>query len=179
MKLFGAKKEEAAQVKKPDRAGREALEALNKLKEDMQKKPFEEVSEKFFSIVKRFLSDYFHIKHEFTHDEFCGEIKRKRGVDDAVKEHVTSFSEEISEIKYKYDKISAEKLHEIMHDFSELVLFLSDKKKHESVYEQTRRLREYVKFALDKGRSKDQIEQALIEAGWPAVVVERELENLK
>ena len=178
MKLFGAKKE----IKKTDKAGRasrEAFEALNHLKEDMQKKPIGDISEKFFNIVKRFFSDYFSLKYEFTHDEFSRDIKRKRSLEDNVKGQIISFSQYLSDMKYKYGELSNEQIKKAIQDFSKLVLFLSDKKKHEALHEQTRRLTEYVEFALKKGKTKAEIHEALLSAGWPSSVVRRELEKLQ
>lgn len=177
MKLFGAKKE----VRKTDksvRACREAFDALNKLKEDMQK-PVGEVSGKFFNIVKRFFSNYFNVKFEFTHDEFIKELKKKRSVGDNIKDKVTSFSQELSDIKYHGNELTAEQLKKTIQAFNNLVFFLSDRKKHETASEQTRRLTDYVKFALEKGKTKDEIEKALIDAGWPIAVIGRELNHIK
>ncbi|MBW2980868.1 hypothetical protein KY360_05620 [Candidatus Woesearchaeota archaeon] len=178
MKLFEHKKERK-RVNKPERAGREALDALNRLKQDWTKKSPGENSEKFFNIVRKFLSDYFSITYEFTPDEFSRDIKRKRGVEDKIKERVVSFSQELSDMKYKYKDLSEEQIEKAIDDFKSIVSFLMDKKKHETVHEQMRRLTDYVRFALEKGKTKVEIEQALIDAGWPVSVVKRELEKVK
>lgn len=177
MELFRRKKE-LKKVDKSERAGKEAFDALNNLKEDMPKKPIKEVSEEFFDIVKKFFSNYFNMKYEFTHDEFSRDLKRKRSVGDKIKDIVASFSNELADMKYKYEELTLEQLKKAIEDFSGIVTFLVDKKKHESVYEQTRRLTDYVRFALQKGKSKAEIEKALIAAGWPSSVVKRELEKI-
>ena len=151
MKLFKAKKV-VKKSSKAGRASRDAFDALSKLKAEAKEKSPEELSDKFFNIVKRFFSDYFSLKYEFTHDEFCRDIKRKRKLEDNIKQRIVSFSQNLSDMKYKYSELTNEHIKKAIQDFSSLVLFLSDKKKHEAMHEQTRRLTEFIKFALQKGK---------------------------
>jgi gas vesicle protein len=178
MKLFRRKK----QVKKEEKAksyGKEALDALANLSKELSKDTVKQSSEKFYNIVKRFFSEYFSMRYEFTHDELEKDLKKKRKVDDKVKEQVLAFSNELSDMKYKSKDISVDQIEDSIKDFTGIVSALVDKRKAEPVQEQVRRLKGFVKFALEKGKSKEQIEEALLNAGWPESVIKRELEKIE
>jgi hypothetical protein len=178
MKLFKRKKE----VKKADKtksAGKEAMDALNKLNKELSKDTIKQASERFYNIVKRFFSEYFSMRYEFTHDELERDLKRKRKVDDKTKERVLAFSRDLSDIKYRYKDVSIDQVKDTIRDFTGIVSVLVDRRKSEPVEEQVRRLKGFVKFALEKGKTKEQIEEALLNAGWPDSVVKREMEKIE
>jgi hypothetical protein len=178
MELFKRKK----QIKKVDKtksAGKEAHDALNTLSKGLSKDTIKQASEKFFNIVKKFFSEYFSIRYEFTHDELERDMQRKRKVDDHAKERILSFASELSDIKYKSKDVDIVQIKDSIKEFTGIVSLLVDKKKSEPIQEQMRRLKGFVKFAMEKGKSKGQIEQALLNAGWPESIVKRELEKIK
>lgn len=177
MALFKAKKI-IRKASKSEKAGKEAFDALNQLKKDMQNKPVEELSESLFKIIKKFFSDYFSISYELTPDEFVDDIKKKKRIEEKTKEEIISFSEQLSDIKYKHETLDKSQVEDLVKEFSRIVALLVDKKKNDTVYEQTRRLTEFVRFAIEKGKTKAEIEQSLIEAGWPSSIVKRELDRI-
>lgn len=178
MKLF-KEKSVLKRTTRSEKAGKEAFNALDRLNTDLQQKSVEDVSDELFKAIKRFFADYFTMSYEFTHDEFIKDIQKKKGVDDKTKEHLIAFSEHLSDLKYSHKELDKDQVKNLITDFGTIVGVLVDKKKNKSVYEQTRRLTEYVNFALQKGKSKDEVEKSLIDAGWPASIVRRELDKLE
>lgn len=83
----------------------------------------------FFTLFKRFFREFFHIKYSFTYEEFNDEIRRKKELDNQLKNDIIALSNKLSDVDYGSKKLSRNELGFLISEFEVIVNKLLETRK--------------------------------------------------